>query len=70
VLFVPGYFAMIAASILGYALRARGDVVTAIASGARAGLRGEQGKPPAWVLARARRGGEAAEGAGSVGLGA
>jgi hypothetical protein len=55
-LFVPGYFALLVASTIGYALRNRGDVIAAVWRGAAAGMRGEQGQPPDWVFGSGPRG--------------
>jgi hypothetical protein len=49
-LFVPGYFALLAASTVGYALRRRGDIVAAMHKGAGAGMRDERGEPPSWLF--------------------
>lgn len=49
--FAPGYFAMTGASMLGYLLRGRLEIVRAMARGLRAGIGGESGPPPDWVLA-------------------
>lgn len=46
VVFVPGYAALIAASILGYRLRGRPGIAAAMRAGVAAGLRGETGVPP------------------------
>ncbi len=54
-LFVPGYFLMLGASVLGYLARGRMSVVRGLLAGMTAGLRGEQGRPPAWVFAGGRR---------------
>jgi len=51
IVFVPGYAAMMLASMIGYLLRGRTDVVRAMAVGVAAGLRGETGPPPDWVFA-------------------
>jgi len=45
-LFVPGYFAMILTSMLGYALRGQLAIVTAMMAGVSAGLAGDGGRPP------------------------
>ena len=50
-LFVPGYFALLAASTIGYFARGRTDVVQAMYNGAGAGMRDEKGKPPPGVFA-------------------
>jgi GT2 family glycosyltransferase len=54
-LFVPGYFALLAASTLGYLVRGRTDIVRAMYRGARAGMHGEHGEPPSWVFASGPR---------------
>ena len=51
--FAPGYFVLTAVSAALYMLRGRADVASAIFAGARAGIRGEQGAPPAAFLADA-----------------
>ncbi len=44
--FAPGYAVMLVASLCGYALRRRFDIVGAMLEGAAAGLHGEDGAPP------------------------
>lgn len=46
VVFALGYQALVAVSALGYLLRDRSDIATALVRGMRAGLRGEGGPPP------------------------
>jgi len=58
--FAAGYFLLIGASMLGYLVRGRLDVVKTIAAGVSAGLRGESGAPPAWVMSQAGERSEAA----------
>lgn len=48
--FVPGYFALLATSMALYLVRGRRDVVRAMREGAAAAWRGEQGRPPDWVF--------------------
>jgi GT2 family glycosyltransferase/glycosyltransferase involved in cell wall biosynthesis len=48
--FSAGYFLMIGASMVGYLLRRRVDLVRVMAAGVAAALRGETGAPPPWVL--------------------
>jgi GT2 family glycosyltransferase/glycosyltransferase involved in cell wall biosynthesis len=52
--FAAGYFLLIGASMLGYLVRGRLDVVSTIAAGVAAGIRGESGAPPPSVLDEAR----------------
>ncbi|MFP6626757.1 MAG: glycosyltransferase [Deltaproteobacteria bacterium] len=51
VLFLPGYFLMVAASMVVYSLRGRLAVLRAMAAGVVAGIRGGKGKPPGWLWA-------------------
>jgi GT2 family glycosyltransferase len=52
-LFVPGYFLMLVASIAGYTLRGQIRVVRGMLAGMTAGFRGEQGPPPSWIFSGA-----------------
>lgn len=49
-LFVPGYFAMLSLSMLGYLFRGRISVLVAMGRGAAAGMGGETGRPPDHVF--------------------
>ncbi len=49
-LYIAGYVALMSASALGYTLRGRFEVVHAMREGWRAGVEGEVGRPPQWVL--------------------
>jgi hypothetical protein len=46
IVFVFGYHGLVAVSAIGYQLRGRRDVASAMTAGMRAGLRGETGAPP------------------------
>jgi GT2 family glycosyltransferase len=48
--FVPGYFAMLGLSMLGYLFRGRISVLVAMGRGAAAGIGGETGRPPDFVF--------------------
>jgi GT2 family glycosyltransferase/glycosyltransferase involved in cell wall biosynthesis len=48
--FALGYVAMLLASMLVYLVRGRMDHVRTLMAGARAGIRGDNGPPPAWVF--------------------
>lgn len=58
--FAAGYFLLIGASMLGYLVRGRLDVVRTIAAGVAAGVRGESGPPPPYVMSQTEQHREAA----------
>jgi GT2 family glycosyltransferase len=53
VAFLPGYLALLAASMALYLVRGRREVVRAMREGAAAAWRGDQGPPPDWVFGAA-----------------
>lgn len=48
--FAAGYFLLIGTSMLGYLVRGRPDLARIIAAGTAAGMRGESGPPPTYVM--------------------
>jgi len=48
--FAAGYFLLIGTSMVGYLLRGRLDLARTIAAGAAAGMRGESGPPPTYIM--------------------
>ena len=68
--FVPGYFVMLLASVLLYAVRGRFDVVASMGSGMTAAFEGKTGPPPPTIFDRsaAKRAPAASDDSGGSGV--